>query len=993
MHPKGERTAMGSVSVDRIVDEKLWRAVREGDEQAFEQVVLRHQALVCGVAYNTCGNLALSEDVAQETFWAAWRQRHSLIDPSRLKSWLCGIARNLAANARRRSTSGPPVEGAGDVSDDAPGPDDVAMSREEEDLLWSMLEAIPPTYREPLILYYRQDQSVAEVAACLDLSEDAVKQRLARGRSMLRDRIADRVESGLRRSRPGRSFTAGVMAGLSAGAWGAKPAVAGTTAAGGVAKGAITSGVSGGLLGSLVGLAGGWFGSWLPAQMAPTVRERDLFLRAGRRMLVASIVFLGLVLILIKTLNGSAGYLVGWGVAMVAFQAYVAVEVILINRGVRAIRESSTASDEPNPSAVLRGATMVASRFRGRVYRSRASFLGLPLLDVQVADPTLGVAPSAPPTPRVARGWVAIGDDARGILLAVGSRARGLVAIGGVAIGGLSMGGASFGVVAFGGLAVGLIGVGGLAMAVLAFGGGAVGWQAFGGVAIAWELAVGGGAFAWNTASGGAAVAHGLVVRDLAALDQPAAHIFRWTTAHMRQLQMGFAAFAVVASMLPTLLMYRRRRGAGVKAPVILLAAFLLASSGCSKAESPDRVSRFTLDNGLTVLVRPIAGATRTALVVFYNVGGDHDPEGRSGLAHMVEHVYVTAAAGATPAQSADAFFRRYPAGCNAQTGDRYTVFSTVFLPDQLDEELRETAARMAALDVKAADLDRERPRLLGELANMFERIPALAAINNARELVRPTPRGGRRGGLPAAIGALTVDDVRSHWDRYYKPRNAVLAAAGAIEPATFRAAVTRHFGPIPAGDAPASPGDPGSIPADRERNVAAAMPPGASATACVAVAPPQPGSPLYAPYLVLASRLMRTGGAGETTVHLPPLDDPSLAAISTSARPGESGEQAAGRVWALLDELVKPELRPGETAEVGQMLGFLLGTADLPDSALAANPYGVAFGMGRREQLGLDSARLKAAIEATNADAVREAATDVFGPTRRARIVLAPRP
>jgi hypothetical protein len=296
--------------------------------------------------------------------------------------------------------------------------------------------------------------------------------------------------------------------------------------------------------------------------MAPTVRERDLFLRAGRRMFVASIVFVGLLLILIKTLSGSAGYLVGWGVAMVAFQAYVAVEVILINRGVRAIRESSTASDEPNPSAVLRGATAVASKLRGRVYRSRARFLGLPLLDVQVADPALGGVPNAPPTPRVARGWVAIGDDARGILLAVGSKARGLVAIGGVAIGGLSMGGASFGIVAFGGLAVGLVGIGGLAVAVLAFGGGAVGWQAFGGMAVAWDLAVGGAAFAWNTAGGGAAVAHGQVVRDLAAFDQPAARIFRWTMSHMRQVQVGFVAFAVVASVLPSLLMYGRNRGA-----------------------------------------------------------------------------------------------------------------------------------------------------------------------------------------------------------------------------------------------------------------------------------------------------------------------------------------------------------------------------------------------------------------------------------------------
>ncbi len=49
----------------------------------------------CAVAYSACGELSQSEDVAQETFWAAWRGRESLDQPDRLSSWLCGIARNL----------------------------------------------------------------------------------------------------------------------------------------------------------------------------------------------------------------------------------------------------------------------------------------------------------------------------------------------------------------------------------------------------------------------------------------------------------------------------------------------------------------------------------------------------------------------------------------------------------------------------------------------------------------------------------------------------------------------------------------------------------------------------------------------------------------------------------------------------------------------------------------------------------------------------------
>src|SRR3954453_18903950 len=85
-------------------DSHLWLLVCRGSAPAFEVLVRRYQSLVCSVAYSACGNLALSEDVAQETFWTAWRQRASLAHPERLKAWLCGIARNLAKNARRKAS-------------------------------------------------------------------------------------------------------------------------------------------------------------------------------------------------------------------------------------------------------------------------------------------------------------------------------------------------------------------------------------------------------------------------------------------------------------------------------------------------------------------------------------------------------------------------------------------------------------------------------------------------------------------------------------------------------------------------------------------------------------------------------------------------------------------------------------------------------------------------------------------------------------------------
>ncbi|WP_161625838.1 RNA polymerase sigma factor, partial [Singulisphaera acidiphila] len=140
----------------RLPDSDLWRRICQGDAKAFEVLVGRYQSLVSAVAYNVCGNVALSEDVAQETFWAAWRQRASLLQPDRLRPWLCGIARNLGKNAcGKAARAAEPataldLNAVAELTTDEPGPVEDAVSREEESLVWETLAQIPDAYREPL---------------------------------------------------------------------------------------------------------------------------------------------------------------------------------------------------------------------------------------------------------------------------------------------------------------------------------------------------------------------------------------------------------------------------------------------------------------------------------------------------------------------------------------------------------------------------------------------------------------------------------------------------------------------------------------------------------------------------------------------------------------------------------------------------------------------------------------------------------------------------
>ena len=203
------------MSVAANNDAELVSASISGDRDAFGQIVARYQSLVCSLAYSATGSLSQSEDLAQETFVAAWKQLAGLREPEKLRAWLCGIARNLINNWLRRQGREPShrAESLEEISEShspEPLPVEQTISNEEQAILWRSLERIPEIYREPLVLFYREHQSIEAVAQNLELTEDAVKQRLSRGRKMLQEQVLAFVEGALERTNPGKAFTLGV---------------------------------------------------------------------------------------------------------------------------------------------------------------------------------------------------------------------------------------------------------------------------------------------------------------------------------------------------------------------------------------------------------------------------------------------------------------------------------------------------------------------------------------------------------------------------------------------------------------------------------------------------------------------------------------------------------------------------------------------------------------------------------------------------------------
>jgi RNA polymerase sigma factor (sigma-70 family) len=481
-------------------DAELVSASLSGNRDAFGQIVARYQSLVCSLAFSATGSLSASEDLAQETFVTAWKQLAGLREPEKLRAWLCGIARNLINNSLRKQGREPShrAESLEEISEShspEPLPAEQAISNEELAILWRSLEKIPETYREPLVLFYREHQSIEAVAQNLELSEDAVKQRLSRGRKLLHQEVLAFVEGALARTNPGQAFTLGVLAALPVSvATSAKAATAAVVAAktGATATGATFASVLAVLVGPVIGLIGGYIGLRSSLKAAQTPRERSSLIRYNKTIIAAVIIFVVTLLLFIFAVGRFWKHHpvlvigLGFGITL-AYAVFIFISAWRFSRQFSQMREEERRL-YPEAFANAGKGYLFSAPWK---YRSHIELFGLPLVHIR-----MGKFPGKKLEPAV--GWIACGEVAYGILFASGA----------VAVGGISMGGASVGILSFGGFSLGLLAFGGFSMGGVALGGAAIGLIASGGLAFAWHAALGGMAVAHEIALGGSAFAN-----------------------------------------------------------------------------------------------------------------------------------------------------------------------------------------------------------------------------------------------------------------------------------------------------------------------------------------------------------------------------------------------------------------------------------------------------------------------------------------------------
>jgi zinc protease len=673
-------------------DELLFAACCAGDTGAFGELVTRYQSFVASIAYCETGDLDRSEEIAQQTFVTAWEKRDSLRDSKRLVSWLAGITRNLLRSDYRQRSKAAASDTINELVVEQPSPLDRCIDQEQRKLLWSVLESLPANYREPLVLYHREGCSTAEVSRLLEISQDNVKQRLSRGRAMIRKDIAAFVENALEQSKPSDNFSAGVLAAVTS-----QPIFAATTA-------------------------------------------------------------------------------------------------------------TSTAA--------------------------------VPLL------------PDA-------------GANAASVAKGIGTTSKIILGVAGTVM---------------------LIG-------------------------LAWV---------------------GFTFAN-----------------HARNI----VSEAMPAFVEPT---------------------------------------RFEFENGLKVILRPVKGSSDIAIVTRFDVGELNDPAGKSGLAHLIEHLYVTAATSETPARTVQEYVAAYPKGWNAQTGADYTVVATVFDPKDLEAEIRDVALRMSDLKIEQADIDREVPRMLQEVDNMFNNFAPLASMNRAHTLLHPRPHTGRKGGHPDQIKNLKLEEAVEHWRNFYKPNHATLVVAGDFDLKSAENVIRKQLGEISAPESKLKTPELKPAVSKQDRfDIANTEQP----VVTIAVTCPHPNSKLFAAFITIVMQMQKDGKTisnkqQEFPVMFMPLDDFGTLYVRAWAKKKGSGKfESADEVVERLEKFID-EIDPKKVFKARrlakQQYAFMFGTDPLSDMAMSRNIYGAAFGIARRDQLGIDGQELATKLDELTIKHVESCLEQFFAKDKR---------
>lgn len=235
----------------------------------------------------------------------------------------------------------------------------------------------------------------------------------------------------------------------------------------------------------------------------------------------------------------------------------------------------------------------------------------------------------------------------------------------------------------------------------------------------------------------------------------------------------------------------------------IIICALLISIASDGMRAQVDRVAEMRvrdrrLPNGMRVLAVEDRTSPTVAIQVWYHVGSKDDPEGRSGFAHLFEHLMFKGTRNMAD-ETLDRLTEDVGGENNAFTHDDVTVYHETVPSNYLQTLLWAEAERMRSLNVNATNFASERDVVKEEfrqnyLAQPYGRLNLL--VSERSYTVHPYRRNGI--GNIAELEASTLEDVRRFYETYYRPDNATLVVVGDFDARQLDGWVNQYFASIP---------------------------------------------------------------------------------------------------------------------------------------------------------------------------------------------------
>ncbi len=211
----------------------------------------------------------------------------------------------------------------------------------------------------------------------------------------------------------------------------------------------------------------------------------------------------------------------------------------------------------------------------------------------------------------------------------------------------------------------------------------------------------------------------------------------------------------------------------------------------------------YTLPNGLQVILSPHAVAPTVAVLVLYKVGSVNEPRGKTGFAHLFEHMMFQGSAH-VPREMHFKYVESNGGVLNGFTSYDLTAYFELLPASKLPLGLWLESDRMRSLQVSQENLDNQRAVVKEERRLSVDNQPYARALERLREIAYDNFANQH-----SIIGSMddldnaTLSDVQAFFRTYYAPNNAILAVAGDYDEATAREWIERYFADIPSQPAP----------------------------------------------------------------------------------------------------------------------------------------------------------------------------------------------